>query len=170
MMEGNKKNQSRARALLIFGAPGSGKTTFAEKFAAKFGLAYYDLTNLMEEGGFTWEQILLILAQIAKTRQNVIIEGGLDTEKERVEIRNVLRNNGYEPALLWVQTDVATIRLRLKSKYRSVAKAKEVYERAVARIEAPAETEKPIILSGKHTFETQAKHALTGLADLSETK
>ena len=42
-MEGNK---SKPRALLIFGAPCSGKTTFAEKFAEKFGLAYYDLSEI----------------------------------------------------------------------------------------------------------------------------
>ena len=170
MMEGKKKNQARARALLVFGAPGSGKTTFAEKFAEKFGLAYYNLEKITKEGGFTREQILLILAEILKTKQNIIIEGGIDTEKERVEIRNALRNGGYEPALLWIQTDMATLRMRLKSRYRSVAKAKETYEKAVAVIEAPAEAERPIILSGKHTFETQTKHALTGLADLTETK
>ena len=48
-MEGNK---SKPRALLIFGAPCSGKTTFAEKFANKFGLAYYDFDKIQSEYGF----------------------------------------------------------------------------------------------------------------------
>lgn len=167
MMEGNKKTKSRA--LLVFGAPCSGKTTFAEKFAKKFGLAYYDLGNLLEEG-FTWTQILMILELILRTRQTIIIEGGLDTEAERIELRNLLRAGGYDPALIWVQTDVATIRMRLKARHRSLSKAKEVYEAAVAGMEAPTELEHPIILSGKHTFETQSKHVITGLADLTEVK
>ena len=45
-MEGNR---SKLRAVLVFGAPGSGKTTFAEKFAKKFNLAYYNLDEIREE-------------------------------------------------------------------------------------------------------------------------
>ena len=163
MMEGDK---AKPRALLIFGAPCSGKSTFAEKFGKKFKLANYDLNDLMEENGFTYEQVLAILKQILKTRQTILIEGGLDTEKDRIEMRNMLRDEGYDPALIWIQTDVATIRSRLKSKFKSVKKAKEFYEKAVEDIEAPGENECAIILSGKHTFETQTKHVLAGLADV----
>ena len=164
MMEGNRKNTPRA--LLVFGAPASGKTTFAEKFAKKFGLANYDLKTLMEEYGFTYEMIMVLIEQILKTGQTVLIEGAIDTENERMEMRNLARKYGYEPALIWVQTDVATIRQRLKLQYRSVSKAKVAYEKAVSEMEAPTEVEHPIILSGKHTFETQTRHVIAGLADL----
>ena len=164
MMEGNKRN--KPRALLVFGAPCSGKTTFAEKFAKKFGLAYYNLSTIMSENDFSRNQILAVLEEIFKTRQTVLIEGGIDTEAERVEIRNIARACGYEPALIWLQTDVTTIRNRMKTKFRSVSKAKEVYDTAVAEMEAPTDVEHPIILSGKHTFETQTRHTITGLADL----
>lgn len=167
-MEGNKKN--RPRGILVFGAPCSGKTTFAEKFASKFSLAYYNIDELMEEYGFDRQAILLVLELVLRTRQTIIIEGGLDTESERTEMRNMLRNNGYDPALVWVQTDVATIRMRLKKRYRSVAKAKKYFEETTAEMEAPSEFEKPIILSGKHTFETQNRHVIAGLADLLDNK
>lgn len=168
MMEGNKK--SSPRALLVFGAPCSGKTTFAEKFAAKFGLAYFDLKSIVEENGFSRETLLVILELLAKTRQTLVFEGEIDTEKDRVEVRNILREYGYDPALIWVQTDVTTIRNRMKSRYHSVSKAKTIYEDSVAELEAPSEVEKPIILSGKHTFETQTRHVLAGLAELDEAK
>lgn len=164
MMEGNKRN--KPRALMVFGAPCSGKTTFAEKFAKKFDLAYYDLTELLSEGNFSREQILVVLEQILKTKQTILIEGLIDTEVERMEMRNIFRAYNYEPALIWVQTDVATIRNRMKIRYRSVSKAKDAYDTAVAEIEAPLENERPIILSGKHTFETQTKHVIAGLADI----
>ena len=167
-MEGN--NKTKPRALLVFGAPCSGKTTFAEKFAKKFGLAYYDLNQIEKDHDFSREKILVLLELITRTRQTFIIEGGLDTEKDRIEVRNLLRGTGYEPSLIWIQTDVATIRNRLKSKFKSVAKAKSFYEAAVAEIEAPTDTERPIILSGKHTFDTQTKHVVVGLADLVESK
>ena len=163
-MEGNRRN--KPRALLVFGAPASGKTTFAEKFAKKFGLAYYNFADLMNDHGLSYEQILVILEEILKTGQTIVIEGSLDAEVNREEIRNIVRKAGYEPALIWVQTDISTIRQRLKTRYRSVSRAKEAYDKAVAEMEAPADNEKPIILSGKHTFETQTKHVIAGLADL----
>ncbi len=163
-MEGNRKN--KPRALLIFGAPCSGKTTFAEKFAKKFGLAYYDFSQLMNDGNFSRENLLVVLELLARTGQTLVIEGGINTEKERIEFRNILREHEYNPALVWLQTDVATIRNRMKVRHRSVSKAKEAYDKAVNEIEAPAENEHPIILSGKHTFETQTKHVIAGLADL----
>lgn len=163
-MEGIK---SKPRALLVFGAPCSGKSTFAEKFGKKFKIAQYDLDELAEEHGFSHEELFVILAQVLKTRQNIIVEGMINTEKERIEMRNLIREYGYEPTLIWIQTDVATIRKRLKSKFKSVTKAKEFYDKAVAEMEAPNENEHAIILSGKHTFETQSKHVVAGLADLT---
>ncbi|MBQ3441511.1 ATP-binding protein [Candidatus Saccharibacteria bacterium] len=161
-MEGNK---SKPRALLVFGAPCSGKSTFSEKFAEKFDLALYDFEELKVKYHLTRKNILLIIKLIARTGKTIVIEGGLSTERERAEIRNLLRTAGYEPSLIWIQTDVTTIRNRLKVRYKSVAKAKEVYEVEVGTMEAPSEFEDPIILSGKHTFETQTKHVLAGLAD-----
>ena len=165
-MEGNK---NISRALLVFGAPCSGKTTFSEKFAKKFGLAYYNLDEL-SEAGFTRQNLLTILELISRTKQTLIMEGGLKTEKERSEIRNLFRKNDYDPTLIWIQTDVSTIRTRLKTRLKNLAKAKEVYENAVKEMEAPTETEKPIILSGKHTFETQTRHVVAGLAESIEVK
>ena len=110
-MEGNK---NKPRVLLVFGAPCSGKTTFSEKFAKKFGLAYYNLEDLEKENNFTRENVLTILTLVARTQQTFIIEGGLKTEEQRNEIRNLLTQNGYTPSLIWIQTDASTIRVRLK--------------------------------------------------------
>lgn len=167
IMEGNK---NKPRALMIFGAPGSGKTTFGEKFAHKFGLAYLNLDEVEEQNGFTRDQIFAILELLTRTRQTIVFEGCMDSEAERIELRNLLRSVGYEPSLIWLQTDVATLRTRLKAKYRSVKKAKDVYNTAIKLLEAPAESEHPIILSGKHTFETQTKHVIAGLAEQIDTK
>lgn len=160
-MEGKK---SKSRALLVFGAPCSGKTYFGERFAKRFGLAYYDFDKIKSEQRMNRKTILLIIELIARTGKDFMIEGELDTEKDRSEVRNLLRKMGYDPALIWVQTDVTTIRTRMKERYKSVSKAKTMYDAFIEKLEAPAEFEKPIILSGKHTFETQAKHVVSGLA------
>ena len=162
------EGKSTLRAILVFGAPGSGKTTFAEKFAKKYNLAYYNLDELQTKHGFSRKAILVVLDYIAKSQKSFVLEGQLRTEKDRAEIRDALRAHGYMPALIWVQTDFITIKMRLKSRYKTIKKAKEVYETEVAKIEAPTDFEKPIIVSGKHTFETQAKHAITGIASLTK--
>ena len=161
-MEGKK---SKPRALLVFGAPCSGKTTFAMKFANRFNLAYYDLDDIAKKNKFSRENILAILEILTHTRQTVIIEGGLDTEKQRQEVKNIFIVAGYDVDLIWIQTDITTIRNRMKFRYKSVTKAKSAYDEAIEKLEAPSELERPIILSGKHTFETQTKDAVAGLAD-----
>lgn len=166
-MEGKK---SKPRAILVFGAPCSGKTTFAEKFAKKFDLAYYNFDEIREKHRLTKKNVVLFVTLLARTGKTFIIEGCLDTEKDRAEMRNALRTAGYEPSLIWVQTDIATIRLRMKTRYKSVSKARTAYETSIEEMEAPTDVEHPIILSGKHTFETQTRHILAGLADNENTK
>lgn len=161
-MEGNRK--TKPRAILVFGAPCSGKTTFCEKFSSRFKAPYYNLAEMREEANFTEKQIHVVLTAISKSGQNIIIEGGLDTEAERKAVNKLLKTCGYTPALVWIQTDINTIRARLKAKLRSVAKAKETYDTRVQKMEAPSDREKPIILSGKHTFQTQLSHVLSQLA------
>ena len=160
-MEGKK---IQPRALLVFGAPCSGKSTFSKKFAKRFNLAFFDLEELQSKYHLSRKVILVFIEQIAKTGQTVLIEGCLNTEKDREEVRMVLRAAGYATSTIWIQTDIATIRSRLKARYKNVEEAKNTYESMVAALEAPSEAEQPIILSCKHTFETQVKHVLAGLA------
>lgn len=160
-MEGKK---SQPRAILVFGAPCSGKTTFSEKFSDKFKAPFYNLVDLAAEHDFSREELMIILELIAKTHQNVIIEGGLDTEKDREEIRKIFKKAGYNPSLIWIQTDVNTIKNRLKVRLKSVAKAKTEYDERMQLLEAPSDAEAPIVLSGKHTFSTQLTHVLSQLA------
>jgi len=161
-MEGNR---SQSRAILVFGAPASGKTTFCEKFSRQFRAPFYNINDIADENGFSRDKILTILDLIAQTGQNVIIEGGLDTEADREEIKKLFRARGYTPSLIWIQTDVNTIKARLKTRLKSVAKAKEEYDNRIAALEAPAEIENSIVLSGKHTFETQLNQVLSQLAN-----
>lgn len=159
-MEGKK---TQPRAILVFGAPASGKTTFCEKFSKQFRAPFYNLNDLGARHKFSREKLLVILDLIAQTGQNIIVEGGLETEAKREELKKLFRARGYNPSLVWIQTDVNTIKTRLKMKMKSVSKAKTEYDNKIAAMEAPSESESPIVLSGKHTFETQLSHVLAQL-------
>ena len=170
-MEGkNSKKTNQPRAILVFGVPGSGKTTFAEKFAKKFHAAFFDLGEIASECELDRKVVLMLIKQLAKTGQILVFEGGLDTEKDRIEVRNILREAGYRTNLIWIQTDITTVKQRLKLKLRSLEKAKNLYETKISGMEAPADREHPIVLSGKHTFETQLKHTVSQLAATNDIK
>lgn len=158
-MEG-KHSRQEPRAILLFGAPCSGKTTFAEKFSKRFNMPHYNVEDLTKLHNLKRQHILLLVEQLTKTRSNFIVEGGVNTEAERNEIRAILKKTGYTPSLIWIQTDVATIKMRLKIRLKSEDKAKTEYDSKVKAMEAPSEAESVIVLSGKHTFETQLKHVL----------
>lgn len=160
-MEGNK---SQPRAILVFGVPSSGKTTFCEKFAKQFKAPFYNFNELAEQYHLSRKHILLLIEQLAKTGQTLVIEGGINTIAERDEVRKLLRDAGYNPALVWIQTDVATVKSRLKQRLKSVELAKNQYDAAIRQLENPSEDENAIVLSGKHTFQTQLKNVLTQLA------
>ncbi len=164
-MEGKKLHSPSTgqRAILVFGAPCSGKTTFSQQFAAQFNATFYDLDLLQQEHNLSRQFILLLVSEIAKTGATLVIEGANDTERDRRELVEILRNAGYTPTLIWIQTDVSTIRMRLKNKLKSVEKAKQVYDSRVKALEAPSNAEAPIVLSGKHTYHTQLKQVLTQL-------
>ena len=164
-MEGIKSHSpsSGQRAILVFGAPCSGKTTFGKQFADQFNATFYDLDTLKQEHNLSRQFILILVEQIAKTGSTLVIEGGIGTERERRELTEVLRAAGYSPTLIWIQTDVNTVRARLKNRLKSVEKAKAIYDAGVKSLEAPSDSEAPIVLSGKHTYHTQLQQVLTQL-------
>lgn len=159
----NRSANTEQRAILVFGAPCSGKTTFGTQFASQFNATFYDLDSLKSEHNLSRKFILLLVSQIAKTGATLVLEGGIGTEQERLELEEILRAAGYTPTLIWIQTDVSTIRARLKNKLKSVEKAKTVYDARMKDLEAPSDAEAPIVLSGKHTYPAQLKQVLTQL-------
>ena len=152
-------------AILVFGAPMSGKTTFAEQFSARFNAPFLNLTELQNEHKLTRKLALVLIQQLSKCKQTLVIEGGLDTEKQRNEIKDLLTKNGYRPVLVWIQTDLNAIKHRMRHKYKKLEEAKSALAEQYKKIEAPSELEQPLVISGKHTFQTQCKNVLTGLSD-----
>jgi shikimate kinase len=158
----NQKNHPYA--ILVFGVPGSGKTTFAEKFSTHFKTPYINIDALKSEHKIDRTASIVIIDQVAKCGQPLVLEGGLDAEKDRDEIRQILKNHGYKSILVWIQTDIPTIKKRLSKKFASPEKAKKYFSKIIKNLEAPADLEWPIVISGKHTFAGQLKIILAALS------
>ncbi len=157
--------KSKPYAVLVFGAPMSGKTTFADQFSARFNAPFLNLSELHDQFGISRKVALNLITQISKCKQTLIIEGGLDTERQRNEIRRMLSQAGYAPILVWIQTDLNEIKHRMRHKYNKLEEAKIALANSYKKIEAPSDDEDPLVISGKHTFQTQCKNVLNGLSE-----
>jgi len=156
-------NNSKPFAILVFGVPMSGKTQFASKFSRQFKAPLLNFETIPD---INRKAFLAVISQIAECQQNLLVEGGLDTYEQREEIRELLYAAGYRPVLLWIQTDINIVKQRLKTNMKSVEKARVYFEQRLHQLEAPEESEQPIVLSGKHTFEGQLKSVLSRLSKI----
>jgi predicted kinase len=154
------------------GVPGSGKTFFAEKFAETFRAPYVSYETIARMCGGNDPEVprdlfYYQLEELLKTQQTIIIEGLSDTRTERTELGRRARGAGYVPLLLWVQTDpvaakTRTIRVTKNKPNRTLTPAE--YDQHAKRFTQPNAIEKPVVISGKHTYATQAKVILKKLS------
>ena len=128
--------KSKPYAILVFGAPMSGKTVFSEQFSEKYNAPFLNLAELREQYNVSRKACITLITQIAKCKQTLVIEGAIETEKQR-----------------------------MRRKYKTIADAKTALAESYKKIDAPADHEDPLVISGKHMFQTQCRNVLLGLSD-----
>lgn len=149
-------------ALILVGLPGSGKTFFGEKFAETFNAPFINAgliaahTPSPEDTQAITDQFL---GEITRTQQTFIIEGDASSRVRRTELARSLRRAGYQPLFVWVQTDEPTAYSRSRKQMSD-----EEYDHRQRLFSPPHPTERPLVLSGKHTYASQARVVLNFLA------
>lgn len=149
---------------MMVGLPGSGKSFFAKAFAETFHAPYIDYNDIgacAADGAKASELTLLFLREIAKTQQTFIFEGSSDTRSNRTEFAKWARAQGYTPLYIWTQTDQATC---LKRSLKSGTLTREQFATVVRDFSPPHPQEKAVVISGKHTYASQAKVVLAQLS------
>lgn len=156
-------------AIIMIGIPGSGKTTFAERFAETFQAPIVSQTNFQREYRLSAVEAEAlrdtILTEYMKTHRTVLIDGGLDEKEKRETLVRMLVKAGYRPLVVWVQTDTGEAHRRATKPYpRGSGMSDEEFDTQLDLFEAPGEKEKMIVISGKHTYASQLKIILKQLA------
>jgi len=167
---------SRPHVIAMVGIPGSGKSFFAEHFAETFGAPLISLSrlraDLFSSPAFSpSEKIVLdkisdyILDELLKTGQTIVFDASTDARGERQELARKARAAGYEPLFVWVQTESAAAKARATgiSKSKPFSLTSEQFDNALRRFVPPNETERPVVVSGKHTYASQLKIVLSRL-------
>lgn len=164
--------------MMLVGIPGAGKSHFARQFADVFNtpLVSFDKIQhqLFSEPQFTKDEELLVtslmnsqLQELYKTQKSFIVDGAVNSRAARNEIERAAKARNYGYMTIWVQTDAES------AKYRSISRNKrragDIYNSAISeeqfsnfakRINPPTDRENHVVISGKHTFATQAKIVL----------
>ena len=174
------KSFSLSRPLVIFmiGLPGAGKSFFARQFAETFKAPIvshdYLRYQMFPEPAFSNDEDKLI-AQIAgnefsellKTQRSIILDGGSNDYADRQDLTKLAKKHGYGSLIVWVQTDELACRKRAtkRSAKRSgdelnMSMTDHDFEIAKSSFMPPGKSEDFIVISGKHTYATQAKVVL----------
>lgn len=150
-------------AIIMVGIPGSGKTFFAQKFAETFHAPLITAEAVLPYAADNEAATTLIrnfVGELIKTSQTMVLEIGGNTRRERTDFAKSLRKNGYVPLFVWVQVDPETARVRAEKKGMDQA----TFDEQVRSFKPLHSAENPLVISGKHTYATQAKTVLKRLS------
>lgn len=178
-----------ARPILIvtIGHPGAGKSFFARQFAETFHAPlisfdeiryelFNDITHSDDEDIIVARVAGIQLRELFKTKRTVMIDGGHNPKVSRIELARIARAIGYDVLYVWVQTDEKTARAR--SLRRNPSRDMDVFNRSLSieefehqyrKFTEPNHSEPFVVISGRHTYASQARIVLKRLANNHET-
>lgn len=184
------QNLATAKPLLVvtIGHPGAGKSFFARQFAETFNAPlisfdeirselFNDITYTPDEDVIVARVAGLQLRELFKTKKTVIIDGGHNPKISRTELRKVARQQGYDVLNVWVQTDKQTsynraTRRNPKNERDSLNRSlnDQEFVGQSGKFTPPSDQEVFVVISGKHTYPTQARIVLKKMVPPHENK
>jgi predicted kinase len=164
---------TKPHIIVVVGIPGSGKTFFAEQFSKTFSAPFLNhatvasLTSDSDSARRVWEYTL---DQILMTKQTVLLETATTTRLERRNLSAFARTKGYQILFVWVQTEPLTAEARAtkgvpgqKSNNQLISSSE--FESETKRFEPLGAGEQYMVISGKHTYASQARNVLKKLVE-----
>jgi predicted kinase len=174
---------SKPTIIMMYGFPGSGKTYFARQLCELLGAAHiqgdrirfelfetprYDkqeneiITHLME---YMAEEFL-------KAGISVVFDINAMRASQRRNLRDMARKTHAANLLIWLQIDTDSAFTRTASRDRrksddkyAMPLSRDIFEQQITHMQNP-QNEDNIVISGKHTFNTQRAAVMKKLYDL----
>mgnify|MGYP003606713589 CR=1 FL=1 len=157
---------SKPHLLVVVGLPGAGKTFFASQFSDTFSAPYLDYgryRHLVENEAIANQLADNALVQLLRTNQTIVVEGRADTLADRRDIMTLSKKCSYNALFIWVQTEPQTAEQRsVRAKY--AIRTVEEFDTLAAKFEILTPSEPYLVISGRHTYASQAKVVLKKLA------
>lgn len=164
---------SKPHLIAVVGIPGAGKTFFARQFSETFSAPYIDQTSLrsmLPDEDTTAVMCDYVIDQLCKTKQTILIEGPGATKVSRREIAELARRHGYQALFIWVQTEPVTAQTRATkgvgpNRQQLMLISDSEFDALSREFEPLLPSEKYMVISGKHTYASQAKIVLKKLVE-----
>jgi len=168
---------SKPHIIAMMGIPGSGKTFFAEQFAETFNasLVSYEKINQNIFGNQVNTKAGLLavdrvagymLKELLKSGYTVILDGPTESRANRLALVRLAKAAGYETLFVWSQIETATAKSRAtKNTKDKNGISIEMFEGITKHFTTPGNTEKTVVISGKHNFSSQLKIVLKHLVE-----
>lgn len=168
----------------VVGLPGAGKSFFATQFANTFGAAlvssdkvrwtlFANHTYSSNENQMVDQVADLTITELLKTQKTFVLDGGCNTRLAREEIERRAKKAGFQILTVVVQVDEQTAKRRATKrnaknpgdKYKQSMPAEE-FAKAVKELQVPAIDKRTVVISGKHTYSTQARAVLKKMIEI----
>lgn len=150
------------------GIPGSGKTFFGQHFAETFNAPYINPHHIASQSGISDDAAHtvshMVLKEILKTGRAVVFDGQSHARTERQALAAMAKQAGYVPLFIWVQTESVAAKQRAsKRTHNGQGLDSHAFDTQVKRFSPPHESERAVVISGKHTYPSQLKIVLKRL-------
>jgi predicted kinase len=156
--------------IMLYGYPGSGKTTFAKNLSEEISYAHIDTDRILAEttnnsSRISDKEAFALMTYIAnefiKAGVGVIFDLDLPREIDRRRIKDFAKKQKLKYMIVWPQIDIETSENRATSRDKRKTEdrfakpyTKESFRSFVGLMQNPLD-ENTIVISGKHTFQSQ---------------
>jgi len=167
--------------MLLYGYPGSGKTTFAQQFTDDVHCVHLHADRLFSElqdqtgmgdGKVANYTLEYIAKELLRSGISVVLDVSVIRKSIRSKLREAAKQSKASPVLVWLQIDPESAYTRTQSRDRRRSEDKYAHDYDVHGFETELnnsqnpENEDYVVISGKHTYHTQSRAVIKKLYNL----
>jgi predicted kinase len=169
--------------IMLYGYPGAGKSHFARELSHTLQAAHVHADRIRgelftkprydkEENSIVDHLMLYMAEEFLQAGVSVIFDANVDKLAQRRSLRNLIRHTKAQVLMVWLQIDAESAYLRLNKRDRrktddkyARSYSRDQFDAVLAGMQNPKE-EDYIVISGKHTFNTQRSAIFKKLYEL----
>lgn len=169
--------------IMMYGYPGCGKTAFGRQFHEELGIVHLQEDKIRHdlfgentsEGAYRGARKVLnyMAADYLRSGISVVYDADVFRSNDRRRIRDLASQSKAKSILIWLQTDPDTTFERTQNRDHRKADDKyateyteDTYREILSQMQNPDQLEDYIVISAKHTFNSQRSTVFKKLFDM----